>query len=112
MAKRSKCRLVVGVVTLLWAVIEWLLFELRRTPYRPPHDMTTLLGTERDGIWFLMGGLAAGWMLFLFTTCVRCEFTRTDYIYFGLMLIFLAAIATGAVMFPLWPVTPYELRFC
>lgn len=27
--------------TLLTAFLEWLLFELIRTPYRPPHDMLT-----------------------------------------------------------------------
>lgn len=109
MTKQSKGRSIVVVTTLCWAIIEWLLFELRRTPYRPPHDMKTLLGTERDGVVFVMGGLAVGWFLCLIMICLRSKFTRTDYVRFGLMLFLLAVIVGGLAMFPWWPVTPYEL---
>lgn len=42
-------RIVVVAGTLLIAFVEWLLFELIRTPYGPPHDMLTLLGQEKYG---------------------------------------------------------------
>ena len=110
--KRTKVRLVVVVVTFCWAVFEWLLLELRRNPYRPPHDMTTLLGAERDGVVFFMLGLATCWVIWLIAICVQSEFSHTDYVYFGLMIVLLAMIIGGLVMFPWWPVTPYELLWC
>ena len=108
-AKRSQSRIAVVAITLIWSAMEWLLFELRRAPYRPPHDMKTLLGTERDGVFYVMAGTTVGWVIVLYWICLRSEFTRKDYANFGLMIALLTAIIGGFVLFPCWPVTPYEL---
>jgi hypothetical protein len=111
MNTQTKRRIVTVVMTVGWAVAEWLLIELRRLPYRPPHDMRTLLGTERDAIPGLMVALAVGWLfcLVVFCVCPVSQLSRRDCVCFALLIIVLIAIIGGLVMFPWWPVTPYEL---
>jgi hypothetical protein len=59
-------RLAAAIVVL--GFVEWFLFELVRTPYRPPQDMTTFLGVEKYAVLAVMflfanggGGFIAWW---------------------------------------------------
>jgi hypothetical protein len=58
---RRPIALVIALVAL--PVLVYLLFELQRAPYRPPYDMSTLLGGgEIFGVRLLMGMLATVWL--------------------------------------------------
>src|SRR5689334_18279569 len=57
--------------TMGFAAVEWLLFELIRTPYHPPYDMLTLLGQEKYAVFGLMGVIAAGLSLYVLCDGLR-----------------------------------------
>jgi Na+/H+-dicarboxylate symporter len=88
---------------------EWVLFELLRTPYRPPHDMLTFLGTEKYGVIMLMVGMLilgaglVGWW------AVRSVWTAKDMT----VVVTVLAVLLGAGVFvffhPGRPVTPFNL---
>ena len=62
-APRTKRRLVLLLVAVLGLpVLIYLLFELQRLPYRPPLDMSTMLGAEIFLVWLFMGVLAITWI--------------------------------------------------
>jgi len=91
------------------AFAEWVLFELLRTPYRPPHDMLTFLGQEKYGVIMLMLGmlvLGAGLVVWWAT---RSVWTAKDITIVASLL----ALLTGAGVFVLFhpgrPVTPFNL---
>jgi hypothetical protein len=97
-------------VTILTAIAEWLLFELVRLPYRPPYDMTTLLGTEKYTVLDVMYIIAGGWLACLvIIRWVHGPFTRREYAAFGAVLIMLAIVIGLLVWHPLWRVTPFDL---
>ena len=63
---RQGCLAVLGSVLGLGAVVFWALFELQRMPYRPPVDMSTLLGgQEIADVRFLMWVVALLWIVSL-----------------------------------------------
>ena len=95
--------------TLLIAFLEWLLFELIRTPYRPPHDMLTLLGQEKYGVAGFMGLLFAIWLTMMLYFALSSRFTVRDYLGFMGLLGVLLAIGGYLVGNPLRPVTPFDL---
>ena len=97
------------VITTVVAIVEWLCFELLRTPYRPPNDMSSLLGTEKYAVLPVMGVIVVGWLICLVISLVSRPLTRTGYISFA---IWLACLISGfglIVYCPPWPVTPYDL---
>ena len=57
--------------TAAMAVAEWLMFELLRTPYRPPGDMLTLLGVEKFGLAAMMIAAALPMLLRTLTDPLR-----------------------------------------
>ncbi|WP_397570350.1 hypothetical protein [Schlesneria sp. T3-172] len=99
----------VVAATILFAVVEWLLFEYVRVPYRPPYDMLTMLGQEKYLVfgWMLM--ILAGWLGFLILCWWEISFTRKDYVLFVALLICLITIFGIVIAFPTWPVTPFDL---
>ena len=101
----------IGVVagTLLIAFVEWLLFELIRTPYRPPHDMRTLLGQEKYGVVGFMGVLFTIWVATTLCLALSSRFTLRDYLAFTALLGVLLAVGRYLVGNPPWPVTPLDL---
>ncbi len=109
MANPRYLRRTIVAATVLFAVVEWLLLELRRAPYRPPYDMRTFLGQERDGCQVLMVIIGGGWLL-LAIYCVKLfRFTLRDYLWFSALLALLITIVGIFVAYPWWPVTPPEL---
>jgi hypothetical protein len=67
--RMTKKVLFMGTVAVV--VSEWLMFELLRLPYRPPHDMTSFLGQEKFNILLLMCCVAAVWfgvLIWIFTS--------------------------------------------
>jgi hypothetical protein len=91
------------------AFAEWLMFELLRTPYRPPHDMLTFLGTEKYGLVALMvciGILWIGGAAITFTTRVM---VLRDYLVFIAVLAAILALIHYIVRNPGRPVTPWDL---
>lgn len=109
MTTKSRNRIIVVAITLFWGTTEWLLWEIRRTPYRPPHDMTTFLGADRDAVIGFMFAALLMWLLIISPICMSTEFSKRDYFYFGLLLVFLASAFGYLVRFPWWPVTPWNL---
>lgn len=99
-----------GIVagTLLIAFVEWLSFELIRTPYRPPHDMATLLGHEKYAVVGFMGVLFAVWVGTTVCLALSSRFTLRDLLAFTALLGVLLAVGGYLVGNPLWPVTPLE----
>jgi hypothetical protein len=83
---RKSLRGWIVAVTILTAVVEWLLFELVRIPYRPPNDMLTLLGQEKYAVFGLMGAILVGWLMFLIGSWTQGSFTIRDYFSFIAML--------------------------
>src|SRR5262245_15091713 len=54
------------ITTIVVAIIEFLLFELIRAPFRPPYDMSTLLGRQEQYIVIgFMGLLAVAWAIYV-----------------------------------------------
>src|SRR5947208_3014103 len=93
-------------VTMAVAVVEWVLFELIRIPYRPPHDMLTLLGQEKYSVVGFMGMLAVGWTLYVLFDGLWPLPTVQDGLAFGALLSVVAVVVAAIVIYPPWPVTP------
>jgi hypothetical protein len=59
---RRRWRLGLAIALLVIAILIYLLFELQRAPYRPPYDMSTLLGGgEIAFVRMIIGYLAVAW---------------------------------------------------
>lgn len=102
-------RRVITIVTIAVFVVEWLLFELIRIPYRPPEDMRTLLGVEKYGVAYFMALLAIVWLC-LAVFCMACfRFPGKDYNRYGRLLAVLIVVLALVVLWPPWTVTPFEL---
>ena len=104
-----KKRIALFLGTSAVAFVEWLMFELLRTPYRPPADMLTLLGTEKYGLITFMVALAVFWTIVSIWILATTRLTLRQY--FGFLT--LAAFQLGGLLYivrnPLRPVTPWEL---
>jgi hypothetical protein len=60
--RRKRFNLVCILLTLAFVIAG--LYLLARAPYRPPHDMTTLLdGQELQMVWFFIGVFSLCWLL-------------------------------------------------
>jgi hypothetical protein len=97
-------RLATVIVILIF--VEWILFEIIRTPYRPPYDMTTFLGTEKYPIILFMLGLAVLGLGLIVWWAVRSAWSKRDVITIALLVVVLAAALAYVVFYPCWPVTP------
>src|SRR5690349_10330591 len=90
-------------------VVEWILFEFLRTPYRPPQDMTTFLGTEKFGVMGVMLVLVVFGFGLLTWWAVRSTWTSRDVTVLAFVTIVLIVVASIVVIDPRWPVTPFHL---
>ena len=62
MTLRTKRVALLTSLLIIGLAIVWL-YELAHTPYRPPHDMSTLLGgPELQIVWTLIGLLSIAWL--------------------------------------------------
>ena len=111
MTKPRFIRTIIVATTVLFACVEFLLFDLRRAPYNPPYDMRTLLGSERDCIYFFMAIIAGGWLLAAISCAMTFRFTLRDYLCFAMLVGLLITVAGILVAYPWWPVTPPELMW-
>ncbi len=91
------------------AVAEWLLFELLRTPYRPPEDMATLLGTEKFDVFAFMVVTMGLWAAVVFWIFATDRWTLRDYLCFLALVACLTTWILFRVRYPGRPVTPWEL---
>lgn len=91
--------------------VEWILFELLRAPYRPPQDMTTLLGTEKYAFIAFMIILALTGMMPILYWTARSAWTKRDRIIFTLLVATLIGLLALVIFAPWWPVTPFRLLF-
>lgn len=89
--------------------VEWLLFELLRAPYRPPHDMTTFLGTEKFGVIGFMVLLAVVGLGLLLWWSVRSTWTSRDVAVIAILMAVVTVAVSVVVIAPRWPVTPFHL---
>lgn len=99
-------RVVVTIVAL--GLVEWLLFELLRAPFRPPHDMTTFLGREKYAVMAFMLALALGGFGLLVKWAASSIWTRRDVAVISLVLMFLMGAGIYVVICPGWPVTSLQ----
>ena len=95
--------------TLLTALSEWIMVELVRTPYRPPSDMLTLLGTEKYGLVAIMIGLAAIWLIFVVVFLTRNRVTITNYLAFTAVVAAILTFIGYIISHPHRDVTPWTL---
>ncbi len=109
MRESHTARVVILSGTTVFFIVEWLFVELARLPYRPPHDMNTLLGTEIFAIPYLMGFIACGWIAFVTYWSQQLSVKRNDYLVFMALILLLTAATGYLIAFPWWPVTPFEL---
>ena len=91
------------------AIVEWFLFELLRTPYRPPQDMTTFLGTEKYGVIAFMVILAVLGFVLLYRWFVRSTWTRREVAILAILATVFITLGSIAILAPRWPVTPFHL---
>ena len=84
---------------------EWLLFELLRTPYRPPQDMTTFLGTEKYAVIALMVGVGVGGLSLILWWAARSAWTRRDVTAVALFVAVVMGAGIYVVINPGWPST-------
>ncbi|MCC6680625.1 MAG: hypothetical protein IT445_06955 [Phycisphaeraceae bacterium] len=109
MKRRSLHRNRAAMAVCGFAVVEWVLFEFVRTPYRPPQDMTTLLGTEKYAVITGMLVLALfGSGLFLWWI-LRSTWTRRDVATIAILVIVLIVAGSIVIVAPPWSVTPFQL---
>lgn len=99
----------IPAVIVLVAILEWALFELLRVPYQPPHDMRTLLGTEKYMVRDLMIGVAVLGNVYVLYLVLTSSFSIRGYFYLTSFVALLLTIGVVVVRHPLWPVTPWEL---
>lgn len=101
--------LFIGTISV--ALIEWLLFELLRTPYAPPRDMLTLLGQEKYQIVGFMWLLGVAWILISIWLLVTSRLTIRQYFAFTAMIAFLLSIFVFILRNPIREVTPWDMMW-
>lgn len=107
MPQRAKWILFIGTIAI--GLVEWLLFELLRAPYRPPVDMRTLLGTEKYSLPYLMAFVGAVWTVASIGLLIVYRFTLRNLLTFMTIVAVLLSLFVYAAKNPSWPVTPPEL---
>lgn len=107
LAPLPRYRFMAGIVCI--CLLEWLLFELLRAPYRPPRDMTTFLGTEKYPVFFFMALLAVISLLWGAWFIFRRTWTRQDVTGVTALIALILLLGACAVFAPRWPVTPWHL---
>ena len=102
--RRRVALAVVGVIG-----CEWILFELMRAPYRPPHDMTTLLGTEKYEVLLLMVVIGASRAIGGIWAIRRRSWSKADIGIISSLICVLLLALTRLIIAPSWPVSPWPL---
>lgn len=92
-----------------FAFVEWLMFELLRTPYRPPHDMLTVLGTEKYGLVAYMIAIGLVWVGAVAVTIAMKAMKWLDYFAFVVVVVMILALIQYIVRNPGRLVTPWDL---
>ena len=95
--------------TAVIAVTEWLMFELLRTPYRPPVDMLTFLGTEKYGLVAIMFATAVFWVLAVIWIFATTRLTLRECFAFVTLIACLMAVISYIATNLHRPVTPWEM---
>jgi hypothetical protein len=95
--------------TVAVAFSEWLMFELLRTPYRPPHDMLTFLGAEKYGLVAFMTFVGIAWAIGVVLIVATTKLTIRDLLAFIMLVAAILALVQYIVRHPHRPVTPWEL---
>ena len=103
MTRRNSTRIFIAVLSIVFATIEWLLFELMRLPYPTGGRF---LGQEIYYVPFIMGAIAVVSLFLLYTGLISEPFTRWDYSQFAIFVALLAAPIALVVFYPPWPVIP------
>lgn len=103
MTSRNSTRIFIAVLTVVFATVEWLLFELMRLPYPTGGRF---LGQEIHFVPFIMGAIAVVSLLLLFIGLIAEPFSRWDYAQFAIFVALLAALIGTVVFYPPWPVIP------
>ncbi len=101
--------LFIGTVSV--ALIEWLLFELLRTPYAPPRDMLTLLGQEKYQVVGFMWFLGAVWIAIAIWLLLTSRLTLRQYLSFTAMIALLLACFLFILRNPIRAVTPWDMMW-
>ena len=107
LAPLPRYRFMAGVACV--CLVEWLLFELLRAPYRPPQDMTTFLGTEKYSVLGFMVLFAVINLVWAIWLAIFRTWTRQDFIGVMALVAFVLLLGTVVVFAPSWPVTPWHL---
>jgi hypothetical protein len=94
------------------SLMEWVLFELLRAPYRPPDDMLTFLGgPEKSAVMALMLLLATVGAGILSWWAARSVWSKSDLRLVVFEISIIASVLGFAVFCPPWSVTPFRLLF-
>ena len=104
-------KLVLFVGTAFVAFLEWLLFELLRTPYAPPRDMLTLLGQEKYQVVGFMGFVGVVWIIISIWLLFSSRLTLRQY--FGYLAL-IAVLLSGFLFIlrnPNRPITPWDMMW-
>ncbi len=107
MPQRPKWTLWIGTIAI--ALVEWQLFELLRAPHRPPEDMRTLLGTEKDSLPFVMTMTGIAWAVASIWLLVTSRPTVRGLLVYMTLIAVLLSLFVSVLKNPPWPVTPPEL---
>ena len=94
--------------TLFVAIAEWLMFELLRTPYEPPHDMMTFLGQEKYSLVAPMALFLIGWLVVVAVTLLRAKLTLKHHLFFIVLVALILAFFFYILENPRRPVTPWH----
>lgn len=99
------------LTTIFVALIEWLLLEAMRAPYRPPEDLNSFLGTEKYAVPYMMGIIFLAWFASIVYVGCRLSYTTRDLLGFVTIVLILLAIVMLAVKYPSWLIVPPELMW-
>ncbi len=93
------------------ALLEWLLFELLRTPYSPPRDMLTLLGQEKYQVVGFMWFAGVVWILIAIWLLFTSRLSLRQYLSFIAMIAFLLSGFLAILRNPIRSVTPWDMMW-
>jgi hypothetical protein len=109
MTRAAAPKKVVAATLCCLAFAEWLLFELLRSPYRPPQDMLTFLGTEKYAVIALMFAIAIVGLLLLCHWAAHFLWSTKDVTGVAVLTALLIGAAIFVIFHPGRSVTPWHL---
>ena len=87
------------------------MFELLRTPYSPPADMLTLLGTEKYAVVGIMAFVAGIWLVGAIAILTTSKFSIRELMSFVALLCIIMSFYLFIIKNPMRYVTPWELMW-